>query len=518
MSPRTASSAPSVLARLDAARDVALHRQLYDSLRDAIVRGRLLPGTRVPGARMLAAELGVARNTAASALAQLQAEGYVEARERSGTFVCSILPDAALGSPRPVPTPRSRAAPTPMPPAAPMPPSLSRRGLAAASLGTSPGDREPSRPRAFRAGVPALDAFPWTLWSRLTSRRLRTSAVELADYGMAAGYAPLRAAIAAHVGAARGVACSAEQVVVTSGAQQGLELAARLLLDPGDAMWMEEPGYLGARAAFASAGAQLVPVPLDAEGIDVAEGMRRAPTARLAYVTPSHQYPTGVTMSATRRLALLRWARDAGAWVVEDDYDSEYRYASRPLASLQGLATDVGDGGRVLYAGTFSKTLFPGLRLGYLVVPTALVDAFARARGVSGRHASGLEQAVLTDFLDGGHHARHVRRMRVLYEERRDELLRALAEQAGDLLEPYASDAGMHLVAYLPRHLPADEDARLVARAQAAGIELRALTAYALEPLPRGGLVLGFAAHRPSEIRAGARRLAAVLAAEPTLA
>jgi GntR family transcriptional regulator/MocR family aminotransferase len=212
-------------------------------------------------------------------------------------------------------------------------------------------------------------------------------------------------------------------------------------------------------------------------------------------------------------MALLRWAREAGAWIVEDDYDSEYRYASRPLASLQGLATDVGDGGRVLYVGTFSKTLFPGLRLGYLIVPTALVDAFVRARGVGGRHASGIEQAVLTDFLDGGHHARHVRRMRVLYEERRDVLLRELAALAGSALEPSATDAGMHLVAYLPRDLQPDDDRRLVARAQAAGVELRALTAYALEPLPRGGVLLGFAAHRPSEIRAGCRRLEAALRA-----
>jgi GntR family transcriptional regulator/MocR family aminotransferase len=511
MSPRTASSAPSVLARLDSAPGVALHRQLYDSLREAIVRGRLTPGTRVPGARTLAAELGVARNTAASALAQLQAEGYVAARERSGTFVCSILPDAALAARRP---PSSVGATPHGAPAVAMPaPALSRRGLAAAAYATSPGDHAPGRPRAFRVGVPALDAFPWPLWTRLTSRRLRASAAALADYGMAAGYAPLRAAIAAHVGAARGVACSAEQVVVTNGAQQGLELAARLLLDPGDAVWMEEPGYLGARAAFASAGARLVPVPLDDEGLDVAEGTRRGPSARLAYVTPSHQYPTGVTMSATRRMALLRWAREAGAWIVEDDYDSEYRYASRPLASLQGLATDVGDGGRVLYVGTFSKTLFPGLRLGYLIVPTALVDAFVRARGVGGRHASGIEQAVLTDFLDGGHHARHVRRMRVLYEERRDVLLRELAALAGSALEPSATDAGMHLVAYLPRDLQPDDDRRLVARAQAAGVELRALTAYALEPLPRGGVLLGFAAHRPSEIRAGCRRLEAALRA-----
>jgi GntR family transcriptional regulator/MocR family aminotransferase len=393
-------------------------------------------------------------------------------------------------------------------------PTLSRRGAESASHATSPGDRETSRPRAFRTGVPALDAFPWALWARLTARRLRTSAPSLADYGMPAGYAPLRAAIAAHVGAARGAACAPEQVIVTSGAQQGLELAARLLLDPGDAAWIEDPGYLGARAALASAGARLVPVPLDAEGIDVAEGRRRAPAARLAYVTPSHQYPTGVTMSAARRMALLRWARDAGAWIVEDDYDSEYRYASRPLASLQGLAHDVGDAGRVLYVGTFSKTLFPGLRLGYLVVPPAFVDAFARARGVSGRHASGLEQAVLADFMDGGHHARHVRRMRVLYEERRDALVRALADHAGDALEPIVTDAGMHLVARLPLDAAPMDDARIVERAAAAGIEMRALSAYAIEPLSRGGLVLGFAAHRPSDIRAGARRLATVLRAD----
>jgi GntR family transcriptional regulator/MocR family aminotransferase len=293
-------------------------------------------------------------------------------------------------------------------------------------------------------------------------------------------------------------------VIVVGGSQQGLDLAARVLLDSGDAVWMEEPGYPGARAAFAAAGARLVPVPVDDEGLRVEAGERAAPEARLVYVSPSHQYPTGATMSASRRLALLAWAARAGAWVVEDDYDSEFRYASRPLPALQGL-----DGaGRVVYVGTFSKTLLPALRLGYLVVPDALVDTFRAARAVVDRQSPIVDQAVLAEFLEAGHFARHVRRMRALYAERQAALVEAARHRLDGLLEVRPAGAGMHLVGWLP---PGADDARAAAGALAAGVESRALSRCALQPLPRGGLMLGYAAYTPQRIRRAVERLAGAL-------
>ncbi|HEX8392538.1 MAG TPA: PLP-dependent aminotransferase family protein [Longimicrobium sp.] len=500
MSPRRASSAPPALVAMSADGSAPLHVRIYGALREAIIAGRLAPGTRVPALRVLAAELGVSRNTVRSALAQLRAEGYVAARERSGTFVAAALPDRALATPS---APGSARAPGEV-----RSPGLSRRGaelarLSAAGAEYAPG-RDGSAPRAFRTGVPALDAFPWPLWARLAGARTRRGAAALGDYDAAAGFGPLRAAIAAHVAAARGTTCTARQVIVTSGAQQGLALLARLLLDPGDAVWMEDPGYPRARAVFAAAGARVVPVAVDGDGIDVAQGVARAPGARLAYVTPSHQYPTGAVLSASRRLALLQWAADAGAWVVEDDYDSTYRYASRPLACLHGLD----GGGRVIYLGTFSKTLFPSLRLGYLIVPPALADAFAAARGALDWHSATLPQAVLADFIDGGHYARHVRRMRMLYAERRDAVLDEAARCLGERLRLGAGDAGMHLVGHLA---PGGDDRALSARLLAAGVEAPALSAFAVHPAGPGGLLLGYAAFAPPVLRAAVRQLAAVL-------
>lgn len=498
MTPRTTSSAPPTLVRIDPGAPAPLYRQIYDSLRDAIVAGRLSPGARVPPTRVLALELQVSRNTTSAALAQLRAEGYLEVRPRSGTFVSPLLPEATLAAPRP----RERAGGGgPARPEAPSRhPPLSRHGTRLARLDSPTGGTA----RPFRIGVPALDAFPWELWARLTSRRLRHSPDALSGYGASAGYAPLRQAIAASVAAARGAVCTAAQVIITSGTQQALDLVARLLVDEGDAIWLEDPGYPGARAAFAAVGARLVPVPLDDEGLDVAAGARLAPRPRLVYTTPSRQYPLGVTMSAARRFELLRWARRANAWIVEDDYDSEFRYVSRPHACLQGLD----ESGRVLYVGTFSKTVFPGLRLGYVIVPLALVAAFANARGVADWHSPALEQAVLSDFISEGHFARHVRRMRVLYQARRDALLEAARQHLGDQVELGDPGAGMHVVGWLARGL---SDRRVAERAAAAGLELQALSSFATEPLPRGGLLLGYAEFTPAALRAAVRRLATLL-------
>jgi GntR family transcriptional regulator/MocR family aminotransferase len=503
------------MAGLAVTRDApaALHRQLYDQLREEILGGRLAPGSRLPSTRRLAAEVGASRNTVMGAFEQLAAEGYIEGRVGSGTMVARTLPETLLTAPAGrdagaaalAPAGRERAR-TPAGArrrstrAAP----LSRRG-AAISAAAVEFARVGGPPRPFRPGLPALDAFPFDLWARLSARRWRRASATLLDYAGPAGHPALREAIAAHLRESRAVRCEPAQVIVVTGSQQGIDLAARVLLDPGERVWVEDPGYLGARGALAASGAKLIGVPVDSEGLDVAAGRRRAPDARLIHVTPSHQYPTGVTMSLSRRLALLDWVRRAGAWVVEDDYDSEYRYAGRPLAALQGLDR----AGRVIYVGTFSKVLFPALRLGYLVAPPDLVDAFARARWLTDRHSPSVTQAVLADFIAEGHLARHIRRTRALYAERQDALVEAARRALAPLVEVPPAEAGMHLVGWLPAGADDGEAARSAA---GAGVAAPALASYRLRPGGRGGLVLGYAAFRPAEIREGVERLAATLA------
>jgi GntR family transcriptional regulator/MocR family aminotransferase len=326
----------------------------------------------------------------------------------------------------------------------------------------------------------------------------------LLEYGDVSGYQPLRVAIAAYLRTARGVVCDPGQVFIVSGSQQALDLAARVLLDPGDAAWIEDPGYLGARAALQGAGAALIPVPVDDEGIDVAEGVRRRPDARLAYVTPSYQYPLGVTMSLSRRLALLSWARSAGAWVLEDDYDSEFRYAGHPLAALAGLD----DAGHVLYMGTFSKVLFPALRLGYLVVPGWAVEAISHARSSTGRHAPTLDQAVLAEFIAEGHFAHHIRAMRALYQERQAHFVAAVSAELAGLLTVRPSPAGMHLVGWLEASL---DDMLISKHAAEVEIDVRAVGRHCLDVVLPPALLLGYTALQPEKSRDGMRSLAHVL-------
>jgi GntR family transcriptional regulator/MocR family aminotransferase len=483
---------PDIL--LDANSTTPLHQQLYTGLRAAILEGRLAASTRLPATRALAHELGVSRNTVLDAYAQLLAEGYVEGRTGSGTYVHRALPDEMLqvhnNTTLPQPIAQKRR--------------LSQRGalLAATPVSIS---RDSGLPRAFRPGLPAFDTFPFEIWARLMMRHWRRPPPELLTYGDPAGYPPLREAIAEYLVAARGVRCTPEQVIIVAGSQQGLDLAARVLLDVGDNVWIEDPGYVGARGALQSAGADLVPVPIDREGLNVAEGILRCSAARLVYITPSHQYPLGVTMSLPRRLALLDWAHQAGAWVLEDDYDSEYRYTGRPLPALQGLDTEQ----RTIYLGTLSKTLFPSLRLGYLVVPADLTSAFVAAKAVADRHAPSVEQAVLADFITEGHFARHIRRTRMLYVQRQTILLEAARALSG-MLEVSPAEAGMHLVGWLP---PGISDTEVSMRAARAGVDAPPLSAYALEALNRGGLLLGYAAVDEMEIRQGVQRLGVALRA-----
>jgi GntR family transcriptional regulator/MocR family aminotransferase len=479
---------------LDSAAPTPLFRQLYDGLRRSILDGTLASGMRLPATRGLAGDLGVSRNTVLNAYEQLLAEGYLEGKIGSGTYVSCTLPEDMIqvcggGEPE-RPRPRKRR-------------TLSRRGELLARTSSSVS-RFGGVPQPFRPGIPALDAFPFETWMRLVARHHRRPGPALLGYDHAAGHAPLRAAIAAHLGPARAVRCDPDQVIVTTGSQQGLDLIARLLLDPGDTAWVEDPGYPGARAALAGSGVELVPVPVDAEGLDVAAGAARCPDARLAYVTPSHQYPLGVTMSLCRRLALLEWAGRADAWLVEDDYDSEFRYAGRPLAALQGLDR----GGRVIYLGTFGKPLFPSLRLGYLVVPPDLVDAFVAARAVIDRQAPSLTQAVVADFINEGHFLRHIRRMRTLYRERQETLLRAARRELEGLLEVGPCETGMHLVSWLPQ---GRDDVQASKAAARAGVEVPPLSAYCSERCRRGGLLLGYAGWEPRQIRDAVRRLGASL-------
>jgi GntR family transcriptional regulator/MocR family aminotransferase len=478
---------------LDTTAATPLFRQLYEGLRQSILDGRLAPGVRLPATRGLAEELGVSRNTVLSAYEQLLAEGYLEGKAGSGTYVPRTLPEEMLqvqapGKRRPTPSQRRR---------------LSQRGELLA--GSAPAVLPSSGvPRPFRPGIPALDAFPFETWNRLVAHYHRHPRRDLLNYNYSAGHAPLRRAIAAHLGPARAVHCDPEQVLVISGAQQGLDLIARILLDPGDAVWIEDPGYRSARAALQGAGATLVPVPVDSDGLDVAAGNARCPDARLVYVSPSHQYPLGVTMSLTRRLALLDRARRADAWVVEDDYDSEFRYAGRPLAALQGLDRD----GRVIYLGTFSKTLFPSLRLGYLVVPEDLVDSFMAARVVMDRQPPTLAQAVVADFIEEGHFLRHIRRMRTLYLERQEALLRAARREFDGLLDVPPCATGLHLMGWLPEGMDDREASRAAAQA---GVEAPPLSSYFLDRCKRGGLLLGYAGSDVRQIREGVRRLSAAL-------
>ena len=415
---RVPPGVPPVIA-VDRTSATPLYRQLYERYREAIVERRLRAGQRLPSTRSLAAELRISRMPVLNAFEQLLAEGYFESRVGAGTFVASSLPDQR---PSPDDKPANREPPA----------GSTRRPVSRRSEAILRAEPEPWLQGwgAFRVSQPAVDRFPLQVWSSLVARHSRNPRASLLHYGGPMGYGPFREAVAAYLRTARAVRCEAEQIMVVSGSQQALEISARVLLDPGSRVWIEEPGYRGARDVLTLAGARLVPVPVDGEGLDVAAGMARdsqLPQARAAYVTPSHQYPLGATMSASRRLQLLDWAQRSGAWILEDDYDSEYRYESLPVAALQGLDRD----SRVLYIGTFSKVLFPALRLGYLVIPADLVARFAAVREAMDIFPPALYQAVLTDFILEGHFARHLRRMRLLYRERRDALVEALGKELG---------------------------------------------------------------------------------------
>lgn len=431
-----------------------VYLQLYRRYKDAISNGSLKPGDRVPAIRSLASELNLARGTVEAAYQLLISEGYLEARGPAGTVVSPYLKQVIEHAPpdRIATPPVSHA----MPRDAPI--------------------------RPFQPGLPALDAFPHRLWRRLTARRLRDMDLGYPD---PAGHLSLRERVATYLGISRGIHCSAEQVFITAGYQGALNLICRCLMESGDRVWFEDPGYRYACQQLVGAGARLVPIPVDDQGLNVEQGLRQAPDARFACVTPSHQSPLGIPLSLPRRLELLQWASNAESWIIEDDYDSEFRYEGRPLPALKSL-----DGhDRVLYTGTFSKVLFPGLRLGYLVVPSAQVDRFHDACHTFFGGCPALSQATASDFMSEGHFARHLKKMRSLYAQRRTCLVQALHEVFGKRLRIKLQGGGMHLLAELTG---GEDDASLAGSAQADGLGVQALSHWCLETRCPPSLLLGF--------------------------
>ena len=470
-----------------------LHRQVYAGFRDAILRGDLAAGQQVPSSRALASELEISRFPVLDAYAQLLAEGYFESRVGAGTFVASSLPHRATTTRRSGDdAPASRR--------------TSRRSMLFPAYDPLPWRHGWG---AFGVHQPALDHFPFDLWSKLLSRHSRTLRQHNSNNLHPLGLQPFREAICSYLRTARAVRCEPGQIMVVSGSQQALDIVTRVLLDSGDAAWMEEPCYPLVRSLLLGSGVRPVPVPVDEEGLDVPAATRMAPDARVAFVTPSHHYALGVTMSASRRFQLLEWSRQASSWIVEDDYDSEYRFDSMPIPSLQGLDPCE----RVIYIGTFSKVLRPSLRLGYIVIPADLVDRFAAVRFSMDIFPSYLFQETLTDFMVDGHFARHIRRMRALYKGRRSALVECLRAEFGDFLEIHGSEAGMHLTVTLPASFKggAVSDVDIATRAAKDKLWLWPLSHCYSNGKPRQGFILGYGNTPEEQMAAAVRRLRQML-------
>jgi GntR family transcriptional regulator/MocR family aminotransferase len=463
-----------------------LYRQVYGALRQAILTGTFVAGQRLPSTRDLAEQLGISRTVVVLAYDQLLAEGYVAGRAGSGTYVAGGL------TPRP-------AANTPTPARI----RLSRFGTAAASIApTIASTRTAAKPRYdFAYGRSDVECFPFEVWRRMLSRCAREAPISALDYGPAGGSEALREAICAHLRRSRGVVCEPAQVLIVSGSQQALDLIARVLIERGDRVLIEDPGYQGTREALRAAGARLHGASVDRDGIDPATLPQ---SARLAFVTPSHQFPTGSILSLARRQALLDWARRKHAVIVEDDYDGEFRYEGQRLESLQGMDTE----GRVIYVGTFSRTIFSALRIGYLIVPKTLQPAFSAAKWLCDRHTSTLEQEVLAAFIEAGYYERHLRRVRRRNTSARNVLLAAIEKHLGERVEITGAGGGAHIVVW-PRSPVSEEEA--IAAAAARGVGIYGIGQYYLQRPSRTGFLLGYSRMRESDIREGIRRLARVL-------
>jgi GntR family transcriptional regulator/MocR family aminotransferase len=493
------SSGLSPVIAVDRKAAKPLHKQLYDAFRDMIVSRNLLAGQQIPSTRALASELKISRIPVLTAYAQLLAEGYFEARVGAGTFVCRTLPEQAIFH-------ETRANRSNQVNSGSRP--VAKRALLLPRFEIQPWVRTLG---PFSVSQAAYDQFPFQIWSNLVMRHCRNPHASELHYGSTLGFEALRDSICTYLRTFRAVRCEPQQVMIVSGSQQALELSARVLVDSGDAAWIEEPGYWLARNVLTASGCRLIPVPVDKEGLDVSAGIKLQRKARVAYVTPSHQYPLGATMSASRRFQLLEWAQDCGSWIIEDDYDSEYRYENMPIASLQGLDRN----SRVIYIGTFSKILFPSMRIGYVVIPSDLVERFTAVRQAMDLSPAHLYQAVLNDFMREGHFARHIRRMRILYGERRTALVESIAKEFGSALQVLGAQAGMHLVVTLPKGFRDREVAGAGAQKR---LWLWPLSSSYIGKAPRQGLVLGFGNIRPAQMPQAVGQLASVLAPQGSLA
>ncbi|MFI4986726.1 MAG: PLP-dependent aminotransferase family protein, partial [Alphaproteobacteria bacterium] len=470
-------------------------RQVYRAIQALILARALRPGTKLPSTRTLARHLKLARTTVIAAFELLAAEGYIEGAHGSGTFVSPALERELVA--RPLRRTLAKA---------PTPPRLSARGQFLRRL--APRAASPQL-KIFAPGIPALDAFPFEEWRRLLARVSRREGRHLFHAADPRGWPALRRAIAAYLGPARGVVCEPDQVIILSSARQAVDLTARLLADPGDTVWAEEPGYPESRATLEAAGLALALVPVDGEGLCTEDGRRLAPYARLASVTPSHHYPLGTTMSLARRLDLLDWARQSGAVVIEDDFNGEFRYGGRPLTALYGL-----DGGeRVIYAGTFSRALFPALRLAYMVSPAALTEAFVAARGQLDGYAVAITQAAVAEFMEAGSFAAHIRRMRSLYKERQETLIALARRYLAGALELQPADAGLHLVGRLPRGVSDEKVAAALAETRVGPAVLSRFYGGSGGRAVPSGLILNYAAWDAPELREGVVTLAKAIAA-----
>lgn len=466
--------------------------QLVSAMRELVLSGALEAGQRLPSSRTLARDQGISRTTAIGVYESLAAEGLIVSRVGAGSYVSDALR-------------ANRQADTSPPDRATMrQPTRLARLMQNASEQFFPRLAHPAKPRPFVTGLPAFDIFPMALWAKLAARHWREPRSLAFGYPEPGGLLALRQAIATHLRANRGIVCDAEEVFILNGAQEAFNRIGNVLLDPGDPVWFENPGAIGARNSLLSSGARLVPVPIDNEGIDVAAGLRRAPDFRLAFVTPSHQHPLGATMSLQRRFELLRAAERADAWIIEDDYDGEFYYSGYPQPTLKSVDT----AGRVIYVGTFSKSLFPGLRLGFMVATGPLSEVFSRIAGATLQGTPTHLQAVVASFLEEGHFTSHIRRMRKVYAERQDALLEASRAELAGLLEVQPTESGFQTVGRLSVALG---EQAVADAASLRGVTLAPIGRFCIEPADVRGFALGFSTSPPREIRTGVATLASVL-------
>ena len=490
--PKEIEEIPLVSLKINFDSEIPLYKQLYNTFRESILEGKFLPGQKLPGSRTLAAELNVSRNTVSLAFEQLLIEGYIKGKTGSGTYVNEI-PDNILNIiEKGVGRKTKINFPTKLNNQLISPKIIYRNRVSESVV-------------PFQNGLPSLNDFPIKSWLRLNNQVVQTFSNIHLGYGDAAGYEPLREEIAKYLRTYRAVNCTAEQIIIVNGSQQGLDLIGRVLLESGSNVWLEDPGYFGARASMLFADSKIFPCPLDDEGLDINYSSKKYPVPKLIYTTPSHQFPIGITTSAARRIELLQYASKNNCMIIEDDYDSEFRYYGDPLPSLQGMDKN----NCVLYLGTFSKVLFPALRLGYLVLPNPeMVDIFASAKSMMDRQCPVFEQMIVSEFVKQGYFTRHIRKMRMLYKSRQEFLINEIENELEGILKINPSPAGMQIIGWLPKSL---KDKEVVEAAKKYNLIVNALSDYSIKFFKDPGLILGYTAFNEKEIKNGIKKLKSTL-------